>query len=225
MFILVDKPKGLTSHDVVDRLRKITGESTVGHAGTLDPNATGLLILGIGKGSTKELSKLAKETVKEYEAEITLGEVRDSDDVEGKIISKAKKFVAPGEMMVRLLLATFLGDKAQVPPKFSAIKTKGKKAYQLARKGKEVELKPRKVTIYSIKLVGYKYPKLSIATTVSSGTYIRALARDIGETLGSGGYLKNLRRTSIGLFQIDEAVKLDSLTKSNWKKYSVKELV
>lgn len=211
MFILIDKPKGMTSHDVVDEVRKVTGEKKVGHAGTLDPNATGLLIVGVGRESTKKLGKIAKDTKKTYEAEIYLGEERNTDDAEGVTVSKVKAFLPPKENEVKKTLDLFVGKQMQMPPAFSALKIKGKKAYELARKGQKVRLKPRKIVIHSIKLVHYKYPILEIVVTVSSGTYIRALARDIGQRLGCGAYLKNLRRTRIGKFDIKDAVKLDEL--------------
>ena len=221
MFLSIDKPKGITSHDVIDQIRRITGKKRVGHAGTLDPNATGLLIVGIGKESTKKLGKITKDTKKTYEAEIYLGEERDSDDSEGVIISKVKGFLPPVENEVRLILTTFLGRQKQMPPDFSAVKTKGKKAYELARRGKPVGLKPKDVVIYSIKLVTYKYPTLIIETTVSSGTYIRALARDVGQRLGCGAYLKELRRTEVGESSVEKAIKLSKLTKRNWKKFVI----
>jgi len=221
MFLLIDKPKGVTSHDVVDKVRKVTGEKKVGHAGTLDPNATGLLIVGVGRESTKKLGKIAKDTKKTYEAEIFLGEERDTDDAEGVVISKAKGFLPPGENEIEKMLASFVGEQMQTPPVYSALKIKGKKAYELARKGKKVNLKPRKVVIYSIKLVSYKFPILEIKTTVSSGTYIRALARDIGKKLSCGAYLRNLRRTRIGKFDIKDAVKLENLDRGNWKNFVI----
>ena len=210
MFLLIDKPKGITSHDVVDEVRKITAEKRVGHAGTLDPNATGLLIIGVGRDSTKHLGKIAKDTKKTYEAEIYLGEERDTDDSEGRVISKSKSKRA-GKSKVIEILRAFVGNQKQVPPAYSAIKIKGKKAYELARKGKKVDIKPREIVVYSIKVVDYKYPLLKIKTTVSSGTYIRALARDVGKRLGMGAYLKNLKRTKIGEFDLKEAVKLKDL--------------
>jgi len=247
MFLLIDKPKGITSHDVVDKVREITGERRVGHAGTLDPNATGLLIIGVGRDSTKHLGKIAKDTKKTYEAEIYLGEERDTDDSEGNIlrpvrrklrvalsgverrqalrpraqgrVAQAKGVLPPADIEVRLILATFFGSQEQIPPTFSAIKIKGKKAYELAREKKKVDLKPRGITVHLIKLVSYKYPVLKIKTIVSSGTYIRALARDIGKRLGMGAYLKNLRRTKIGEFDLKEAVKLKDLKRSDWKKF------
>ena len=224
MFLFVDKPKGMTSHDVVDEVRIITGESKVGHAGTLDPNATGLLILGIGRPSTKKLGDVSKNTRKKYEAEIYLGEERDTDDTEGITISKAKGFLPPTESEIRLILATFLGKQKQIPPAHSAIKVKGKKAYQLARKGKALNLKPRKVQIYSIKFLSYQFPILKIETQVSSGTYIRSLARDIGKRVGCGAYLTELKRTQIGKHSIENSTTLAVLTKSDWKKLALKNI-
>lgn len=217
MFLLIDKPKGLTSHDVVDSVRKITGEKKVGHAGTLDPNATGLLIIGVGKGATKKLGQIAKKTRKKYKAEIFLGEEKNTDDSQGVTISKAKGFLPPAEREVRLILATFLGEQEQTPPAFSAVKIKGEKAYELARKGKDVHLVPRKIKVYSIKLLSYKYPILKIEAVVSGGTYVRALARDIGKSLGCGAYLKSLRRTNIGIYSLKDAVSLDKLGEKNWQ--------
>ena len=224
MFLLVNKPKGMTSHDVVDEIRKITGEQKVGHAGTLDPNATGLLILGIGRPSTKKLGDVSKNTRKKYEADIYLGEERDTHDIEGITISRAKGLLPPTESELRLILATFLGQQKQIPPAHSAIKVKGKKAYQIAREGKALNLKPRNVQIYSIKLLSYQFPILKIETQVSSGTYIRSLARDIGRRIGSGAYLTELKRTQIGKYSIESSTNLAVLTKSNWKKLAHKNI-
>ena len=219
MFLLVDKPKGMTSHDVVDRLRTITGERRVGHAGTLDPNATGLLILGIGRESTKKLGKISKDTRKTYMAEIVLGEERDTDDSEGKVVLKAKGVLPPGRKEVVKILREFLGEQEQIPPKYSAIKLKGKKAYELARKGMKFTLIPRKVFVHKINLIRYKYPNLEIEVEVSAGTYIRALARDIGRKLGIGAYLSELRRTKIGEYFVEDAVSLEKLTRENWERF------
>jgi tRNA pseudouridine55 synthase len=221
MFLLIDKPKGITSHDVVDELRKITGEEKIGHAGTLDPNATGLLIVGVGRKATKKLGKITKNTKKTYQAEVFLGEERDTDDSEGVVMAKAKGVLPPSENEIRLILLSFLGQQKQKPPAYSALKIKGKKAYQLSRKGKEVKLKPRKITIYFIKLTDYKYPILKLETMVSSGTYIRALARDIGKQLSCGAYLKELRREKIGNYSVEKAIKLENLIKKNWKNFVV----
>lgn len=223
MFLLVDKPKGLTSHDVVDRIRKITGEKRVGHGGTLDPNATGLLVVGVGRQATKKLGKIAKTTKKTYIAEVFLGEEKNTDDVEGIKIEKSKNkdqnFISRSKVLQ--VVKSFIGEQEQIPPVFSAIKIKGKKAYELAREGRKPKLAPRKITIYSIKLLNYQYPILKIRAEVSSGTYIRSLARDIGKKLGCGAYLRNLRRTKVGKFDIKEVVSLNELTGSNWKEHAI----
>jgi tRNA pseudouridine55 synthase len=221
MFLLIDKPKGITSHDVVDRVRKVTGEKKVGHAGTLDPNATGLLIIGVGRQSTKKLGDLTKNTDKEYVAEVFLGKETDTDDAEGVVISKSKGVLPPGETEIKKGLTTFKGEQKQTPPIFSAIKTKGKKAYAQARKGKNVKLEPRDIKVHSIKLLHYKFPIVEFKVKVSSGTYIRALARDMGKKLGCGAYLNNLERTKVGDYSLDNAVKLDYLTKDNWEKLAI----
>lgn len=219
MLLLIDKPKGITSHDVVDRVREVTGERRVGHGGTLDPNATGLLVIGITREGTKRLVEFTKGKDKVYEAEILLGEERDTHDAEGEIRIKSLDLGIqglPDKNRVVEVLESFVGEQEQIPPAHSAVKIKGKKAYQLAREGKEVEIEPRKVTIHSIELLEYDYPVLKIRTKVSSGTYIRSLARDIGRTLGTYGYLKELRRTRIGEYDISKAVRLEDLTVGNW---------
>ena len=240
MLLLIDKPKGLTSHDVVDRVRKIVSNKLpsqhirrikVGHAGTLDPNATGLLIVGVGRESTKLLEKIAKNTTKTYKAEIYLGEERDTHDVEGQKIPNSNFMARSTNLQDKLsdnakvsklkiikVLNTFLGEQNQLPPRYSAIKVKGKKAYELARAGKDVKLKPRKITIHSIELISYKYPLLKIQCEASSGTYIRSLARDIGRRLGCGAYLNELRRQKIGKYEIEKSVSLDELENRSWEK-------
>lgn len=220
MFLLIDKPKGITSHDVVKKIREITDERKVGHAGTLDPAAGGLLIIGMGRNSTKKLHIFLKDK-KTYEAVIYLGEERDTLDREGVVIRRVKSFLPPTEKQIKPILLNFKGEKHQIPPDYSAIKIKGKKAYELARKNKKFSLKPRKVVIYSIKLMSYKYPYLKISTTVSGGTYIRSLARDIGENIGCGAYLNDLKRTKIGKYKLESAVPLYKLNKENWKKHAI----
>ena len=211
-FLLIDKPKGITSHDVVNKVRNVTSQRRVGHAGTLDPNATGLLIVGVGREFTKKLGYLSKGVTKVYEAHVVLGEIRDTDDSEGATVENYKGTKLPGYKKIEETLESFKGEQMQVPPAFSAIKLKGKKAYELARKGKEVKLEPRKITIVTIKLEKYKYPDLLFVCEVSSGTYIRALARDIGEKLKTGAYLKDLRRLKIGDYDIKDAIKLEDLS-------------
>jgi len=221
MFLLINKPKGITSHDVIYFVRKVTAEKKVGHAGTLDPNATGLLIVGVGRSSTKKLGWIAKDTKKTYEAEIFLGEERDTDDSEGQIISRKNISPAPNMAVLKKTLMSFEGEQKQTPPIYSALKVKGKKAYELARKGEKVVLKERDVMIHSIELLLYKFPIIKIRTTVSSGTYIRALARDIGKQLGCGAYLKNLERTKIGDFNLTDAKDMNELTSNNWENFAI----
>lgn len=209
MLLLIDKPKGMTSHDVVDAVRRKTGERRVGHAGTLDPMATGLLIVGVGREFTKQLGEITKNTTKTYEAEVTLGETSDTDDAEGKL--KKVSDEVPDKAKIEKLIKSFIGEQQQTPPIFSAIKLQGKKSYELARNGKEVKLEPRTITIHSIELIEYTYPRVNLVCEVSSGTYIRAIARDIGEKIGTGAYLSGLLRTKIGNYDIKNAVKLDEL--------------
>jgi len=216
MFLLVDKPVGLTSHQVVEKIRRITGEKRVGHSGTLDPLASGLLIVALGRESTRRLEYFLKLD-KVYEAEIFLGEERATDDSAGEILKINKR--KPTLREIEKTLRSFQGENQQIPPSYSAIKIKGKKAYDLARKGIKLELKPRKVFFYSLKLISYDYPLVKLVCRVSAGTYIRALARDLGHLLGTGAYLKSLKRLSIGDFSLDMAVPLDKLTPENWQNY------
>lgn len=211
--ILINKPTGITSHDVVDKVRHATGERRVGHAGTLDPFATGLLIVLVGREETKRQNEFMKLS-KVYEATFVFGEERDTDDVTGEIrssFSSKKASKPPLLSKVKHILNTFEGKIEQVPPAYSAVKIKGKKAYELARKGETPKLKPKKVTIYNIEILNYKYPELKIKTRVGSGTYIRALARDIGRELRVGAYVKDLKRISIGKYKLEDAVNLKDL--------------
>lgn len=221
MFVLIDKEKGFTSHDVVNILRKKTGIKKIGHAGTLDPNATGLLIVAIGKDSTKQISKYVGLT-KEYEAEIHFGEEKDTDDVKGKTVKKKKKDKqAPTKKEIKKELKKFVGSISQTPPVYSSVKVGGSEAYKHARKGKSVKIKPRTVTIYSIKLIKYDYPTLILRLKVSSGTYVRSIARDLGRELGVYGYLENLRRTKVGKYKVKKAVLLKDLEKDNLKGHTI----
>lgn len=210
MILLIDKPKGWTSFDVVAKVRGILHEKHVGHAGTLDPNATGLLIVGTGT-DTKKLGDITKNTKKTYEAEIVLGETRDTDDVEGITVSKYKDIKVLKKDEIKRILKNFEGEQMQIPPAYSAIKLKGKKAYELARKGKEIKLEPRKINIYKIDLISYNYPILKIICEVSPGTYIRSLARDVGKNLGTGAYLNELRRIKIGKYSVEKALSLQQV--------------
>lgn len=209
--LLVDKPVGWTSHDVVAKIRGIikaeTGQKIkVGHTGTLDPFATGLLVLVLGSYTKRagEFSKLDKA----YEAEMTLGAVSSTGDIEGEISQNSAQ--KPPDNNVKAVLSTFLGEIEQTPPAYSAVKIGGQRAYKLARQGKEVNIEPRKVKIYEITDVIYDYPKLKFTCKVSSGTYIRSLAADIGEKLHTGAYLSTLRRTSVAGFSVNSALSIDN---------------
>src|SRR3989338_10380665 len=207
-FYLINKPVGITSHDVIDRLRKITGERTIGHAGTLDPAASGLLIIAVGREYTKRISEYSGLN-KGYIAEIELGKTSTTYDSEGDIEDCAD--YTPTDTEVKNALGNFEGGYMQKPPVYSAKKIKGRKAYELARKGKEVELQPVKVKIIDLEVQYFEHPILRIRTTVSAGTYIRSLAHDIGQKLGTGAYLKSLIRTKIGDFALDKAINLSDV--------------
>lgn len=203
--IYVDKPTGMTSFGAVARVRRILSQCEghkvkVGHTGTLDPFATGLLILLAGK-ATKKAPELTKKD-KVYEATIRLGETSTTGDPEGEITATGAEL--PSEEQIAEVLKQFTGKIEQRPPIFSAIKINGERAYKLARKGQEVEMPTRTVEIYSIEQISYSKPELQIRTHVSSGTYIRTLAEDIGKALGCGAYCSQLRRTQIADYKIDE---------------------
>ncbi|MBI3984023.1 tRNA pseudouridine(55) synthase TruB [Candidatus Microgenomates bacterium] len=206
--LLVDKPVGLSSYDVIRRLKPLLPKGIkIGHAGTLDPLATGLLLILIGR-ATKQATQLLKLD-KTYEGQITLGATSATDDAEGPILEVRSSELGVRKLTeneVKKVLQKFEGDIEQIPPAHSAIKVGGQRAYRLARKGQHVKLAPRMVTIYDLKLTSYDYPLVGFTAKVSSGTYIRSLARDIGEKLGTGGYLSQLRRTQIGDYDIKDAI-------------------
>ena len=205
------KPPGPTSHDIVDQVRKLSGEKRVGHAGTLDPFAEGVLIVAVGREYTKQLGKFLKQD-KTYQAVIKLGATSDTGDSTGTSrLSRLNLDNRPNQKEIWEVLKNFQGEIEQIPPVFSAIKIKGRKAYELARKGIAPDLKPRKVKIYSLKILKYRWPYLEIETKVSSGTYIRSLAHDIGQALQTAGYLEKLVRTKIGRFDIVGSQKMASL--------------
>jgi tRNA pseudouridine55 synthase len=204
--VLIDKPAGMTSFGVVARIRRVLSQKAgkkvkVGHTGTLDPFATGLMILVTGKEckNAGNYSKLDKV----YEATIHLGQISTTGDPEGEISEVSDKVPTPDE--ISAVIAKFTGEITQTPPIYSAIKINGQRAYKLARAGEEVEIPQRQINIYSLDLIDYKYPELKIRTHVSSGTYIRTLAEDIGKQLGTGAYCTQLRRTTIGKWKIDQA--------------------
>lgn len=211
-FLLIDKPPGMTSHDVVATVRRRWRVRKAGHAGTLDPLATGLLIVGVGS-STRSLRMLAR-LPKTYEAEITLGATSETDDAEGTIRTPddRQQTAEPTVSDVERALKEFVGTMEQVPPAYSAVKVRGVPAYRRARRGERVTLQPRQVTVYEADVLAYRYPLLHVCWTVSAGTYVRALARDLGQALGTGAYLSALRRTAIGHFLVTEAHALSSIT-------------
>ena len=202
---------------MVAKLRKITGVKRIGHGGTLDPMATGLLVLGIGS-ATKRLERFVQGD-KTYLAELTLGATSPTDDAEGEP-SERVGAEPPTGAAVGAVLQKFTGAQEQLPPVYSAIKTGGKKAYVEARAGRTPERKSRLVTIHELTLVAYDYPRLKVRTAVSKGTYIRALARDIGEALGTGAYLSALRRERIGAYSVEQAHRLSEL-EHGWRTHLV----
>jgi tRNA pseudouridine55 synthase len=213
--VIVDKPPGLTSHDVVGRIRRLAGTRRVGHAGTLDPMATGVLVIGVEK-ATRLLGHLAL-TEKEYSATIRLGQATDTDDADGQIVAQTSA-AGVTDAALRAAAAALTGEIRQVPPGFSAIKVGGKRAYRLARQGAVPELAARDVTVRSFDIQAVRRsPALldvDVTVTCSSGTYIRALARDLGAALGVGGHLTALRRTRVGPYEIGVARTLDQLETS-----------
>lgn len=218
-FILIDKVSGPTSHDVVHQLRKLTGIKKIGHAGTLDPLASGLLICAIGRAATKRIDSIVKQD-KAYDAELILGATSDTYDSQGVIKSSSKAEIVSPEDFARVLVR-FRGAQEQVPPMFSAKKVGGKKLYELARQGIEIERKACQILINKLELTAYEWPKASLKVECSSGTYIRSLVADIGQALGVGAYMSALRRTRIGVFDIEKAVKMSELSKENWVSYLI----
>lgn len=213
-FILLDKPAGPSSHGMVAFLRRITGVKRIGHAGTLDPFASGLLIMGVGRASTKRLGEFLKQD-KEYEADLFLGKTTATFDTEGVVTSEYDGGAIPVEV-VTSVLRNFVGEQKQVPPMFSAKKVDGKRLYELARAGKEVEREACDVVIHELELLSYDWPRAKIRVKCSSGTYIRSLADDIGAKLGCGAYLEGLRRTAIGRHGVVSALSPDDLSPENW---------
>lgn len=221
-FLLIDKPAGITSHDVIDRLRKTTGIKRIGHAGTLDPFATGLLLVAVGREATRELSSLVGLD-KTYEAEFVIGATTETLDPEATEVRDEHK-IAPTKDEIHAALQNLTGNIDQVPPMYSAIKRGGKKLYELARKGQEIEREPRSVTIHEFRLTGEPHLEnglliLDVSITCSSGTYVRALARDLGNALGTTGYVRALKRTSVGPFQLSDAQPLEALRSGTWRKF------
>ena len=206
--VVVDKPGGMTSHDVVARVRRLAGTRKVGHAGTLDPMATGVLVLGVNR-ATRLLGHLTLSH-KRYDATIRLGVSTTTDDAEGEVV-ETRATDGLTEDTVRAALSRFVGDLDQVPSSVSAVKVDGKRAYARVRAGESLDLVARRVTIHELDVTGVDLPGVRVSVHVSSGTYVRAIARDLGAALGVGGHLTALRRTSVGPFGLADAHTLEEL--------------
>ena len=205
----VDKPVGWTSHDVVARIRRLAGQKQVGHAGTLDPLATGVLLVVMGDAT--RLSSYLMESVKIYCAEVVLGVRTVTDDAEAPILEQRDVSTLDRDQ-VEACLPTFTGELDQVPPAYAAVRHGGEKLYALARKGVTVQPEPRRVVVHSIDLVSWRSPRARLRIQCGPGTYVRSLARDIGDTLGVGGYLHALRRTASGHFNVDQCATMATLS-------------
>jgi len=205
----VDKPAGITSHDVVQRVRRILGTRAVGHTGTLDPFATGLLVVLVGRAT--RLARYLDTLPKTYLATARLGLRTSTDDLTGEPLG-APLFQPVAECRIREVFASFLGAQRQQPPQFSAKRIAGERSYRKARRGEAVKLADVDIVVHRLELIEYQPPDLTFRASVSAGTYIRALARDLGQQLGSGAHLTNLRREAIGPLRVEEALPLDQLT-------------
>jgi tRNA pseudouridine55 synthase len=206
--LVLDKPAGLTSREAVDRAQRWFPKGTrIGHTGTLDPLATGVLVLTVGAAT--RLAEYVQRMQKTYRTTIHLGATSNSDDCEGTILP-TNAAQPPDRAAVERVVREFIGDIDQVPPAFSAVNVTGQRAYRLARRGKPVALTPRRVCIHTIDVLAYEYPRLDLEARCGKGTYIRSLARDIGQRLDCGGYVEALRRTRVGTFHIEHALMLDS---------------
>ncbi len=210
-FLIIDKPAGMSSAQVVSRVKRITGAKKVGHTGTLDPFATGMMMCGVNHGT--RLSRFFLSCDKTYIAGLRLGVETDTMDCTGEIISEIESapYATFTENDFQLLLNSFEGRQNQLPPVYSALKHNGVPLYKLARKGTPVQKPPREITIYNTALINYNFPDVTFEVECSSGTYIRTLASDIGRKVGCGGHLVSLRRTTSGSFSIKDAITLDEL--------------
>ena len=205
--IIVNKETGFTSHDVVAKLRGICGQKKIGHTGTLDPAATGVLPVCLGSGT--KLCDMLTDRDKEYVAELLLGVETDTQDTTGSVLRESPVTVTEEEVSRACL--SFLGDYDQIPPMYSALKVDGKKLYELARAGKEVERKARRVRILELEILEMRLPVVKLRVVCSKGTYIRTLCSDIGQKLGCGGAMQSLQRTKVGRFRLEDALTLGEL--------------
>ncbi len=218
--ILVNKPIGMTSHDVVNQLRRILHTKKIGHCGTLDPMATGLLVVCVNK-ATKVLQFLMNDE-KVYTAALTLGKMTDTYDQEGKIIEEKDVPILTKEEVTEVL-NSFLGESMQVPPMYSALKVNGKKLYEYAREGKQVEVEPRKIVIHEIELVSYQDSEIVFRCRCSKGTYIRSLCVDIASRLGTVGYMSALNREQVGVFSLEDSSTLEEIEAGNYRLISLEK--
>lgn len=206
--LLVDKPQGITSHDVVSKMRRVFHIKKVGHAGTLDPMATGLLLILIGKAT--KASQYLMSMDKEYVGTVRLGQITDSQDADGEMVEE-RPVPELTEAGVKAQMKTFLGDQYQMPPMFSAKKINGQKLYKLARQGKTVEREPRVIHISRFEMTNFAPPEISFLVGTSKGAYVRTIAHDLGERLGCGGHLNELRRTAVGQFRVEKSATIEEL--------------
>ena len=209
MIIPINKPAGITSHTAVNRLRKFYDIKKIGHTGTLDPFATGVLILLVGREDTKRSEEFMKQN-KTYRTKLKLGYISDTYDKDG-VIQEYNIQKVPTRAEIDSIIDCFIGEISQIPPMYSAIKINGKKMYELARKGQTIDIPPRIVNIYNIDILDYTYPYLTLDISCSSGTYIRSLGYDIGMKLGTGAYLEELERRQSGEFTIENCYTMDNL--------------
>jgi tRNA pseudouridine55 synthase len=221
--LVVDKPVGLTSHDVVEIIRKGTNIRRAGHTGTLDPRASGVLVVLVGPAV--RLSEFVSASDKRYQAIIRLGGTTDTYDADGRFTGQSNTPVSVTEAQFNEVLQHYVGEIEQTPPAYSAVKVQGRKAYELARQGEEVELAPRKINVYHLEVLEWAPPEVVIDVHCSSGTYVRSLANDLGSELGCGAYLVGLRRTKSGRFSLREATPLrklqEAFTIGNWYQYLI----
>jgi tRNA pseudouridine55 synthase len=220
--LVVDKPVGMTSHDVVQVIRNGTGLRRAGHTGTLDPRASGVLVILVGPAV--RLSEYVSASDKRYQAIIHLGSTTDTFDAEGKF-TRSNQPVNVTEAQFEEVLQSFVGEIEQTPPPYSAVKVQGRKAYEMARQGEEVDLAPRKIQVHHLEVLEWAPPEVVVDVHCSSGTYVRSLANDLGEKLGCGAYLVGLRRTKSGRFSLRDATPLrklqEAFTAGNWYQYLI----
>lgn len=208
----INKPAGWSSRDVVNRVQKIVRPAKAGHAGTLDPLATGVLVVCVGNAT--RLIEYVQAGIKRYRGTFQLGWTSDTEDISG-VLTKCNEACIPAREAIEDVLPQFLGEQLQQPPAYSALKVAGKRAYKLARQGKLVALEPREIAVYSLSLAGYAYPEVVLDIECSSGTYVRSLGRDIALKLGTGAVMTGLVRTGVGPFSLNDACELDALNTTN----------